>query len=115
MCIRDRSSGWMIPSGCESSAASRWPASTCAWPAAAALWIAVLIASWLRVVNFDASMLMLPLDASSAPHGHLLAGRPDRGEVLGVLERVLEGVLRDGELPLELGRPDPQRVDLVLQ
>ena len=50
------SNGRTMPSGSASSAASRCTASTCAWPADADAEMALLMASWLRVVNFDASM-----------------------------------------------------------
>ncbi len=50
----------MMPSGWAISAASRCTASTWACPAEAAAEMAALIASWLRVVNFDASMCFFP-------------------------------------------------------
>jgi hypothetical protein len=49
-------SGRAMPSGWASSAASRCTASTWGCPPEAAVVMAVLIASWLRVVNFDASI-----------------------------------------------------------
>src|SRR3954447_9463119 len=84
--------------------------------------MAALIACWLRVVNFDASMSgVLPSAAPAAPDRHRLSGRgrgAHGGQVLAggvVVEGLAQGVVRGGEVLLELVHPALQGVDLQLE
>src|SRR5680860_1031651 len=123
-------SGRAIPSGAVIRAANRCAASSCALPAADALLMAVLMTSWLRVVNFDASTLDAPPCAvgsrdSATPHGDGLAGGrgggSENGKVRGgywlgsLLERPAVGELGEAQLLLEFGDPHPEHGDPALE